>query len=313
MDHASAIARVAALADILPEVLDALLPYGVLVVDRDDAIVYANAAAAAMLGVPAARLQMTALPALFAGACRSDGTSLPWAEQPIARCRGAGEPVRGVLLSLGEGDSALWLLCDAAPIAGTPYVLATFVDLTARVREEERDRTRGRYLDALREALAALVSRLDPSDLLELLATVGAAAVHSRSGALLLAETGGETLLVTAGTGVHRACSGQRLRRNEGACGRALVTGTTVVVNDYQSWEHHLPGRHMLLAVLAIPVVLDGIVVGVLCLSHTQPGRVFTEEDRRVGEQCARIAAMAIAALRRRGAQGEAGANPPAA
>jgi|GEM_PF-5611038 len=312
MDHTSAIARVAALGDILPEVLDALLPYGVIVTDSDDTVVYANAAAAGMLGVPAPQLQMTALPTVFAGACRPDGAPLPWAEHPITRCRGAGEPVRGALLRLGEGDKALWLSCDAVPIAGAPYVLATFVDLTARVREEERGRTRDRYLDALREVLAALVARLDPADLLELLVTIGAAAVHARSGALLLAETGGETLLVVAGTGVHRSCSGQRLRRNEGACGRALALGTTIVINDYQSWEHRLPGRHMLLAVQAIPVVLDGVVVGVLCLSHTQPGRFFAEEDRLLGEQFARIAAIAVAALRRRGAQVETVTNPPA-
>lgn len=281
------------------------MPYGVLLIAEGGVIAYANDTATRVAGVGIDAIHATNVQELFRGAAQADGAALPWRRHPVAVAWRTGEAVRGTAIRLPpRGGGACWLLLDAAPVAGEgdsrPHVLATFVDISARVREEEAQRLRGGYLAALQDMTRALVRRLDPAELLELLVTAAAAVLRSKSGALLLAQTGGDELAVMAGTGIHGDRIGARVRRGDGLMGRVWAGGQPQVVNDYQEWEHRLPGHHTLNACAAVPIVVEGDVLGVLCVSQSQPGQRFAPDELTVLAQFSVLAAMAVADIRRR-------------
>lgn len=314
MTGASSFERSAAGAgnDPLGALLDHDLPYGVLLVREDGLVAYANDAATALLSQPDATVAGGTLHELFRGAVQPDGAPLPWRRHPVAVAWRSGEGVHDTTIGLPLPDGSMrWLLCDALPLTqgetGFSYVLATFVDISARMRDEQAQRLRSGYLGALQDMTTALVRRLDPAELLEVLVTVAAAVLGSKNGALLLAQTGGEALVVAAGTGTHAASVSRRFRRNEGLVGRVWASGEPQVVNDYQAWEYRVPGLHTLSASIAVPVVVEGEALGVISVSHTVPGRVFSPDDLTVLAQFARLAAMAVAGIRHRQARAAAG------
>ncbi len=87
----------------------------------------------------------------------------------------------------------------------------------------------------------------------------------------------------------------------EGMAGRVAELGEPIIVDDYQAWEHRLPGlsqepyRSLLRAVVQVPLKWKGQVIGVLAVSDNNPDRAFDQtDDLLLLERFANQAALAI-------------------
>jgi diguanylate cyclase (GGDEF)-like protein/PAS domain S-box-containing protein len=134
------------------------LACGVVVQNADGRVTYANAAAAALLGVSHDQILGHARVEPGWQALRQDGTALPRSEFPAVVALHTGQPQRGVTIGLSSPTGRLhWLQVDAVPTQdrnGMTGVVASFTDITARVKTEA-------LLNRAYEALASGVVVLD--------------------------------------------------------------------------------------------------------------------------------------------------------
>ncbi|HEX4833291.1 MAG TPA: SpoIIE family protein phosphatase [Trebonia sp.] len=145
------------------------LPLGVIHFDQNGTVIGANAAAAAMIGQPAAEMTTWPLP-WTRTAVHEDGSPYEREELPVVRALVGGELVQDIIMGMpgeGTGDTR-WLRATAVPDArdadGKPqraYVMLR--DVTAQRRAERVFRESSRMLGRLREAnvLGMLVSNED--------------------------------------------------------------------------------------------------------------------------------------------------------
>jgi PAS domain S-box-containing protein len=126
------------------------LQVGVLIHGPRSEVLFANAAAARLLGMPAPRIvgktSLDASPLVV----HEDGTPFPGEDHPASKALATGRPVRDVVMGFyrREAKDRVWLLVSADPQLGpdgrVEQVVCTFSDITAgrdmteRLRESER-------------------------------------------------------------------------------------------------------------------------------------------------------------------------------
>ena len=141
---------------------------GVVVHDRAGRIIYANPAAAEILGIP--REQLLALTSLDPRwqATREDGAPLPGQEHPAMVALRTGKPVRQAVMGLYSGlkGGARWILVDAEPVLDprtglVRKVVATFTDITARKRAEEALRHSEEFIRLIADAVPMRIAYVD--------------------------------------------------------------------------------------------------------------------------------------------------------
>ncbi|MCM2255449.1 MAG: PAS domain S-box protein [Vicinamibacteria bacterium] len=168
-------------------------------------------------------------------------------------------------------------------------------ELSEREAAESELRRQGAYLASLNETALAVMNRLDVEPLLETLVSRAAALLGAPEGFLYLEAAGSSHLRCRVALG--RQPLDLHVQPGEGAVGRVWVTGTAVLVDDYDTWTGRspqvAPGR--LQALLAVPLRFGGRVAGALGLAHdTLSQRRFSPAE---AEQLARFAELASIAL----------------
>lgn len=121
---------------------------GLLVLDRDAAIIEANPTAAALLGLPPEQLRGRVMTKLGLVVVREDGAPLPADEYPSRVALRTGRPVRNFVVGIAAPGSPLsirWALVNAMPlpvpvgssrstdVSGRPALVITLADITAQV------------------------------------------------------------------------------------------------------------------------------------------------------------------------------------
>src|SRR5258708_357031 len=89
---------------------------------------------------------------------------------------------------------------------------------------------------------------------------------------------------------------GTRIRQGQGIAGQVAETRQPIIVDDYSTWEGAVEpytGSEGIKAVIAVPLLYQEQLVGVLVLIDNQAGRVFTPEDLTVLQIIAPPAALA--------------------
>jgi signal transduction histidine kinase len=160
-----------------------------------------------------------------------------------------------------------------------------------------REQQRLRQLEAVRDVTTELTRELDLTSLLTLITRRAAELVHAPIGAAFLWDDVAGVLVPRAWHGLGTWFGAMRLRRGEGAAGRAIELGRGVIVNDYPSArEAFLPllTRSQVAAALAMPVFSLGQLVGVIVVADDRVGRSFEDADLRLLELFADQAAVAI-------------------
>jgi PAS domain S-box-containing protein len=151
--------RVRALLDALDE--------GLVVQEAGGAVAECNAAACALLGLPAEELRGRRSLAPDWKCLREDGTPFPAEDQPPAVCLRTGRPVRDVTLGL-QGAGVRWLRVTSVPLevataTGLPgRVATTLADVTAARAALEGLRASQEKYRGLVETLPLLVAQSTP-------------------------------------------------------------------------------------------------------------------------------------------------------
>jgi PAS domain S-box-containing protein len=284
------------LTDITPafaaEEIIATMSDALLVLDREGVLRLANGAAREMFGLdprdwigkPIAETSPHLYAAIAAGMDTPLSSATHNIEVPFTS--GKGETVLSITASImrdltGEVEAVIYIARD----------------ITEQKRAAERIHRQNEYMAALHETGLALMRRLDVGDLLEAIITRAALLVGSEHAYVYTRDEDGETLALTAGTGAFREYIGHTLARGEGLAGRVWEKGEPLNVADYSAWQGRAPGYTTIPfhAVVGVPLLsAENRVIGVLGLSHLEPGRVFEPEELDILNRFARIAAIAI-------------------
>lgn len=147
----------------------------------------------------------------------------------------------------------------------------------------------------------ALAAPTDHDDLLEQIVATAAHVLHANAAALFLVDEAAEELVFQVALGEKAPAVKQfRLPLGQGIAGFAAATGQALAISDAQQdprWAgeigravDYLPGT-----ILAVPLLHDGRVVGVLELLDKAGGVPFDMADMATAGQFAQQAAVAIA------------------
>ena len=111
----------------------------------------------------------------------------------------------------------------------------------------------------------------------------------------LIAPDSGEMVL-RVGTGAYGDLVGLRMLKGEGLSGRVWETGQPLAIPDYSRWEGRV--RQIAVqdfrAVLGVPLVSRGTVIGVIGLAFSEPGREFSSDEVQQVSRFAEVASIAL-------------------
>ncbi|GIW10934.1 MAG: hypothetical protein KatS3mg061_1991 [Dehalococcoidia bacterium] len=179
----------------------------------------------------------------------------------------------------------------ASGLAGSLY------DLTERKAAEDALRRRNEVLAALHESALDLMNRRDLDDLLRTIIDRAGRACSTTDGFVHLVAPSGDHMTMRVGTGVFAPLQGRRIEPGEGVAGRVWQSGRPLAINDYEHWEgalHHSKRVERFDALVGIPLVSEGRVLGVLGLAQ-RPGKPgFSEDDVEILSLFAQLASIAI-------------------
>jgi diguanylate cyclase (GGDEF)-like protein len=179
-----------------------------------------------------------------------------------------------------ENDRLRSVLAEAS--AGHDIAQATLLE-----RENE--------LAALHETALALMHHLDVEAALRTVLTRAAALGHTSHGFLYLVNDAEQVIEIRVATGAHLDGIGYRLRRGQGLSGRVWETGRPLLVHDYATWPGRMPRRsNNFHSIVAVPLISERGVIGVLGLSFDDPRRVPDDMTIDLLTRFAQLATLAL-------------------
>jgi len=201
-----------------------------------------------------------------------------------------------------RSDGSMRYVHDQAEVtrneAGSPIqMFGTVHDITRRKRAEETLEKHNRALQTLHQVTLDIGSELKMPTLLR---SIMERAVNlldaDRGGGIYLYYADGNVLRLAEGSGINEGRVGAVIQLNEGMSGRVFQSAQPLIVNDYTNWE----GRATVLvswtpsAVMGVPLLWDGQVIGVLGVFADSHRRTFDQEDVQLAEMFAAQAVLTI-------------------
>jgi len=150
----------------------------------------------------------------------------------------------------------------------------------------EIERRRANELDALRATAAEISMELDLSALLVKILERATSLLHATGGDLGLFDEKTRDIQIAVSHNMGRDYTGARMAVGEGAMGRAVALNQPVTVSDYHNWD----GRSLQYndgpwqAVLAVPLHIQGRIIGALGIVDVDQWRSFPPDDERLLE-----------------------------
>lgn len=137
----------------------------------------------------------------------------------------------------------------------------------------KRALTQTQRFEALHELAVAAGGLVDPYALARLAVDNARDLLHVDSAGLYWLDTASGLMARLANT--DSSAPPPVLRPQEGVAGEAMRTGTTIVVEDYQTWEHRVPGvaAQGVRASAAVPIVVGERPLGALVVRSNRPHR----------------------------------------
>jgi PAS domain S-box-containing protein len=156
---------------------------------------------------------------------------------------------------------------------------------------------RATELSVLNEIALGIGSKISLNELLRLIIAKSCELIKAESGTIYLFDEGRETLTVKAGYSTGENFIGRKVRLGEGVAGLVGITGKPMRVNNYYEWSgkaQSYANETNITAVLGVPLVSNGEVVGVVDVMSNVHVRVFTDEDVRLLNLLAPQAGVAV-------------------
>jgi signal transduction histidine kinase len=184
-------------------------------------------------------------------------------------------------------------------------VLVTAVEVTRQVVARQRSQEtaevaqeRIAQMMTLHATSLAVASQLgaDPRELLADILRRSIALLNGRAGAVYVRDARRNDLEVIVSQGLRGEYVGSRIAVGEGLAGRVALTGQGLYLDDYRAYAGRaaIYGDEDFSAVIAVPLIQRGQVVGVLDVLDDAERRAFTDDDLWLLELFAAQAAQAI-------------------
>jgi PAS domain S-box-containing protein len=161
----------------------------------------------------------------------------------------------------------------------------------------EAQRRRAQELDALQATVLDITIPHDLPSLLQTIVERAARLLDAPSGGLYLCDAEQQQARCVVSYNTPQDFRGTVLKYGEGAAGTVALTAEPLVIDDYSIWkgralafEQHQPFR----AVLAVPMIWQGAVTGVIDIVRYEEGAVFSEVDLALLSMFANHAAIAV-------------------
>lgn len=204
-----------------------------------------------------------------------------------------------LMLKRADGEPADTLVTSVPQWDGTKAIgsITVFTDLTERKRAESVLRHQNRELKALHETTLAMINRLEPENLLEVVLSSAAALVESSHAFLYVVDPEDpEHLVIRAGIGIFAQNLGYRLRKGEGLAGRVWELGDSLAIDDYVTWSGRRTDLDYLgvRATAGIPLRTSNELVGVIGLAYLEEARTISIDDIALLERFAHLASLAL-------------------
>lgn len=175
--------------------------------------------------------------------------------------------------------------------------LAIIHDITERKEFEYLLHRRNNTLAALNQATFDLVNRFDMEDILQTFLMKASELLNAPDISVDLLE-GGNSLVTYAVTTNQPLTKGDTMRRGEGGwlSWKAIDTGECVVLDDYAVWYQRRQdfNNHPYHAMMIVPIVQRGRVIGAINYSRTMPNYPFNEMDIETGNQLSQIVSLML-------------------
>jgi putative methionine-R-sulfoxide reductase with GAF domain len=146
----------------------------------------------------------------------------------------------------------------------------------------------------------AALSRLDDHDFLPVLLDRARSILHADTAAVLLLDSPSGQLVAAAAAGLEEEVrQGVRIPVGRGFAGRVAATGRPVILDhvDHTTVLNPILMAKGIRAMLGVPLIADGRVIGVLHVGSLTP-RKFTSDDVSMLELAADRAALAVRSVR---------------
>lgn len=165
-----------------------------------------------------------------------------------------------------------------------------------KVRLITAQQNRVEELEALRATLHDISAELDLSSLLKSILRRAVHLLKAFGGDLGLYEPETGQLVIAASYRMGRDYTGTRMQSGEGIMGRVAQTLQPLIVDDYLMWEGRSPQytQGPWRAVMAVPLIAGGALVGVISVVDHNPVRNFIEKEQVLLGMFGQQAAIAI-------------------
>jgi len=147
--------------------------------------------------------------------------------------------------------------------------------------------------ERLYKVARAMHSTLEPADALQLVMREVVDLLDATSGSLVLVNPTTGLLDIEASEGLPADGAALKLRLDEGITGWVARTGEPARVDDVSADKRYVTVRAGIQSEMAVPLVMEGEVRGVLNVDSDRPG-AFSAEDQELLEELAGHAAQAI-------------------
>jgi PAS domain S-box-containing protein len=166
----------------------------------------------------------------------------------------------------------------------------------ARVRLLEAERRRADEHKALLDTLADLSSELELPRVLQAVIDRAVTQLGVSGGEVAIWDEERGDLVVVASRSVGKDSTGTRLKLDEGAMGTVARTLEPLIIPSYHEWMGRSEKYSDITvhSVMAAPLLIGRRLVGAIATVHSDPKRVFVEEDLRLLNMFAPQAAIAI-------------------
>ncbi len=167
----------------------------------------------------------------------------------------------------------------------------------ARSRLFDETHHRAEMLAALHDILLDITISRDLPVLLRTLVERAARLLGASGGGLYLSDPDRREVRCVVSFNTARDFTGTVLKYGEGAAGAVAESGQPLLIDDYRTWagraevyESDRPFR----AVISVPMIWQGVVTGVIHVTHEGEGRQFTQADLSLLTLFAGQAAIAV-------------------
>lgn len=164
------------------------------------------------------------------------------------------------------------------------------------VRLFESEKRRADEQQALLDTMTDLSTKLELKNLLDSVVERTVSLLGVTGGELAIYHEDVKELEVVSSYNLGMSSVGTRLGHGEGVMGKVAETRESIIVRDYQRW----PGRSdkyletTVRGVMAVPLIVGKQLVGTLVSVHQESDREFAEDDLRLLNMFAPLAATAI-------------------